>query len=82
VRCARRDRPPFLIVHGSADTLVRPGESRRLAAALREAGPAPVGLAEIPGATHGFDAVHSLRTQRAVDGIEVVLERLRERGED
>jgi acetyl esterase/lipase len=68
-----------LIVHGSADSLVRPGESRRLAAALRAEGPVPVGLAEIPGATHGFDALHSLRAERTVDGIQMVLEHLWER---
>jgi len=76
VMAARADRPPFLVIHGSADSLVRPGESRRLVAALREAGPIPVGLAEIPGATHGFDVLHSLRTERMVDGIQAVLERL------
>lgn len=76
IRSARAHRPPFLIVHGGADTLVRPGESRRLAAALSGAGPEPVGLAEIPGATHGFDAVHSLRTEWVVDGVRAVLEHL------
>jgi hypothetical protein len=35
-----------------------------------------VGLAVLPGATHGFDAMHSLRAERAVDGIELVLEGL------
>ncbi len=79
VRSARAERPPFFIVHGSADSLVMPGESRRLAAALRAAGPAPVGLAEVPGATHGFDAVHSLRAERTVDGIQAVLEALWQR---
>jgi len=79
IHSARRERPPFFILHGSADSLVDRGESRRLAAALRATGPAPVGLAEIPGATHGFDSLHSLRSVRAVDGIQVVLERLRKR---
>jgi acetyl esterase/lipase len=74
VQSVRADRPPFLMFHGSYDTLVRPGESRRLAAALRESGSAPVGLAEIPGATHVFDTVHSLRSERAVDGAQIVLE--------
>jgi acetyl esterase/lipase len=32
------DAPPTLLVHGLDDTLVEPGNSRRLAAALREAG--------------------------------------------
>jgi acetyl esterase/lipase len=79
VRTVRAERPPFLIVHGSADTLVPPADSRRLAEALRDAGSAPVGLAEVPGATHGFDAVHSLRTERVVDGVEAVLNTLWER---
>jgi len=78
-RSVRADRPPFLLIHGSYDTLVRPSESRRLAAALREAGPVPVGLAEIPGATHAFDNMHSLRAERAVDGVQIVLDRLWER---
>jgi hypothetical protein len=43
---------------------------------LRDAGPVPVALAEIPGANHGFDVLHSLRTERTVDGIQGVLERL------
>ena len=75
-RSVGADRPPFLLIHGSYDTLVRPSESRRLAAALQEAGPAPVGLAEIPGATHAFDNMHSLRAERAVDGVQIVLEQL------
>lgn len=79
IRLARADRPPFLMFHGSYDTLARPGESRRLAAALLEAGPAPLGLAEIPGATHAFDTVHSLRSERAADGAQIVLEWLWER---
>jgi len=76
IRSVGADRPLFLMIHGSHDTLVRPSESRRLADALRGAGPAPVGLAEIPGATHGFDTMHSLRSERAVDGVQAVLERL------
>ena len=76
VRSAAPGHPPFLIIHGDADTLVRPGESRRLAAALRAQGTGAVGLAEIPGATHGFDALHSVRAERAVDGIQLFLDRL------
>jgi len=76
IRAARPDRPPFFILHGTADSLVDPDDSRRLVAALKAAGSAPVGLAEIPGATHAFDVVHSLRTERVVDGIQVFLEDL------
>jgi len=35
-----------------------------------------VGYAELPGATHGFDSIHSLRGERFVDGAQAVLERL------
>ncbi len=76
VRCAHPDRSPFLVVHGGADSLVHPDESRRLAGALRAAGGPPVGYAELPGATHGFDSIHSLRGERFVDGAQAVLERL------
>jgi acetyl esterase/lipase len=76
VRCARPERPPFLVAHGGADSLVHPGESRRLTDALRAAGGPPVGHAELPGATHGFDSIHSLRGERFVDGAQAVLEKL------
>ena len=79
VRCARPDRPPFLVVHGGADSLVSPDESRRLVAALRAAGGPPVGHAELPGATHGFDSIHSVRGERFVAGTAAVLEGLRAR---
>ena len=83
VHCARADRPPFLVAHGGADSLVRPEESRRLVAALRAAGGPAVGHAELPGATHGFDSIHSLRGERFVDGAALVLAALwaRHRGE-
>ena len=63
----------FLIGHGGADALVRPAESRRLAAALRAAGGPGVGHAEFPGATHGFESLHSVRGERWVDGSAAVL---------
>jgi acetyl esterase/lipase len=76
VYCARPDRPACLVAHGGADSLVRPEESRRLVAALREAGGPPVGHAELPGATHGFDSIHSVRGERFVAGAAAVLEGL------
>lgn len=44
--------PPFLIVHGKRDAKVPPAQSRRLTAALREAG-APVEHIEIADGGHG-----------------------------
>jgi len=82
VRCARAERPPFLIAHGGADSLVPPEDSRRLVEALRAAGGPPAGYAELPGATHGFDSIHSVRGERFADGAALVLEALWARQRD
>jgi len=66
----RADAPPFLIVHGDADTLVPVREARRFADALRDASEGPVVYAELPGAQHAFDLFHSLRFDRVVDAVE------------
>ena len=62
--------PPFLIVHGTHDSVVGLAESRQFVAALRKASRARVAYVEIPGATHGFDTLYSVRTHRVVDGVE------------
>ncbi|MFF3497117.1 alpha/beta hydrolase fold domain-containing protein [Streptomyces sp. NPDC002795] len=45
--------PPFLVVHGEADSMVACSHGRDLADALRAAG-APVELRTVPGADHGW----------------------------
>ena len=64
-----RQAPPFFVIHGTHDSLVSAAESRQFVAALRTASEAPVVYAEIPGATHSFDIVPSLRTQLVVGQI-------------
>lgn len=59
--------PPFLLLHGTHDSLVPIGMARDFAAALREAG-AEVALAEFPGAQHAFEIFPSVR---AGIGLEV-----------
>ncbi|MEO7749089.1 MAG: alpha/beta hydrolase [Sphingomicrobium sp.] len=54
----RRDAPPMLLMQGTADTIVQPRNSRRLAAALTSAG-ATVELKLYPGKSH-IDTVKSL----------------------
>lgn len=63
------DAPPFFVLHGSHDFLVPPEESRQFVAALRGVSASPVLYAELPGATHGFDVLHSLRSRHVVHGI-------------
>ncbi|WP_156994079.1 alpha/beta hydrolase [Pseudonocardia acaciae] len=60
--------PPFLVVHGTTDTIVDIAQSRRLVAALRDAS-VPVGFAELPHAQHGFDALASARTAHTVAAV-------------
>ena len=65
----RSDAPPFFVVHGSHDFLVPPAESRVFVDALRAVSKEQVFYAELPGATHGFDVLHSLRSRHVVHGI-------------
>ncbi|MHB9755929.1 alpha/beta hydrolase fold domain-containing protein [Streptomyces sp. BYX5S] len=52
----RTDAPPFLVVHGEADSMVPCSHGRDLAAALRSAR-VPVALRTVPGADHGWHGV-------------------------
>lgn len=69
-----RDAPPFLVVHGDADSLVATAESQLFVRALRAVSASPVLYAEVPGATHSFDAIASLRTQAVVHTVAGFLE--------
>lgn len=60
------DAPPFLVVHGTFDSLVPPREGHELVAALRSHGVDVTDL-DVPWAQHGFDTFAGRRT-RAVAG--------------
>jgi acetyl esterase/lipase len=63
------EAPAFLVVHGTHDSLVPIAESRAFVSALRAVSRNPCLFAAIPGASHSFDVVPSLRTQRVVTGV-------------
>lgn len=63
------EAPPFLIIHGDADTLVPVKESRELYQALKSVSTQGVGYAELPGAQHAFELMISLRTQLVVNAL-------------
>ncbi|MDP3984101.1 MAG: alpha/beta hydrolase [Acidimicrobiia bacterium] len=67
------DAPPFLVVHGTHDSLVPPDESRYFAQALAAAG-ADVELLEVHGAQHAFDALGGIRTRALAARIEQFLD--------
>jgi acetyl esterase/lipase len=68
------DAPPFLVVHGSNDTLVRVAEAREFVERLRETAKNPVAYAEIAGAQHAFDIFPSLRSAGVLRGVARFLE--------
>ncbi len=65
--------PPFLIVHGTLDTLVLVEDARRFARELGHASDQPVAFAELPGTQHNFDFFHSLRFHAVTDAVESFL---------
>jgi acetyl esterase/lipase len=71
------DAPPFLVIHGTHDSLVFVEEARAFVAALREKSRAPVLYAEFPCAQHAFDMFHSPRAAEAVHAVTAFLERVR-----
>ena len=74
---ARPDAPPFLLIHGSHDTLVPAETARLFADRLRAVSTAPVIYAELPGAHHAFDLFPSLRFAAVINAIEAFAGRLR-----
>ncbi len=71
--------PPFLLVHGTHDTLAPVDESRQLHDALRAVSRAPVVYVELPGAQHAFEIFPSIRAAHVVDGAARFLELARAR---
>ena len=65
---ARPGAPPFLVVHGSTDTIVAAGQSRRFVARMRALGN-EVFHAELPRAQHGFDTFPTTRTRHHVRAV-------------
>jgi acetyl esterase/lipase len=73
------DAPPFMVVHGSNDTLVPVEQARAFVAMLRAESKNPVAYAELPGAQHAFELFDSPRTLQTVPAIHRFLEAVRER---
>ncbi len=66
--------PPFLVLHGTYDSLAKVEEARLFALRLREVSRAPVVYAELPAAQHAWDLVHSVRAEHSVRAVARFLE--------
>jgi acetyl esterase/lipase len=63
------DAPPFLVIHGTHDTLAPVAEARHFVELLRKASRAVVAYAELPGAQHAFELFASARSGHVVRGV-------------
>jgi acetyl esterase/lipase len=61
--------PPFMVVHGTSDSLVPIAEARAFAARLREVSAGPTVFLELPGAQHAFEIFHSVRSEKVVRAV-------------
>ena len=63
------DAPPFLISHGTNDSLIPVEEGRLFAQMLREVSRSPVVYAELPRAQHAFDIFGTPRAKLAAEAV-------------
>jgi acetyl esterase/lipase len=68
------DSPPFMIVQGEIDSLANVRGTHVFQQKLQDASNNPVVYLELPGAEHGFDGIHSPRTDAVIKGVHRFLE--------
>jgi len=61
--------PPFMVVHGTDDSLVPIEEARAFAERLRTLSPGPTVFLELPGTQHAFEILHSIRSEVVVEAV-------------
>jgi acetyl esterase/lipase len=67
------DAPPFLVIHGSSDTVIPVAQARSFVERLRSISRSVVGYVELPGAGHGFDMTDGARTGATSTAVGVFL---------
>lgn len=65
--------PPFLVIHGSRDTVIPVEQARGFVDRLRAVSRSTVGYLELPGAGHGFDLIDGARTGAMATAIGLFL---------
>ncbi|SFA82856.1 Acetyl esterase/lipase [Collimonas sp. OK607] len=68
------DAPPFMVLHGSHDSLIPVEEVRWFVQKLRKVSAQEVLYAEVPGAQHAWDVPRSLRCNLTVGPVQRFLE--------
>jgi acetyl esterase/lipase len=62
--------PPFFVLHGTNDSLVKVEQARTFVDELRKESAQPVVYAELPGAQHAFEIFPSVRAHAAAHAVE------------
>jgi len=68
-----RDAPPFLVIHGSKDSVIPVEQARSFVDRLRAASHSIVGYLELPGAGHGYDLIDGERAGAAAHATALFL---------
>jgi dipeptidyl aminopeptidase/acylaminoacyl peptidase len=70
------DAPPFLVIHGSSDTIIPVEQARAFVDDLHAVSRSPVSYVELPGAGHGFDMTDGARTGAVATAIGLFLKQI------
>ena len=60
---------PMFVIHGDKDCVIPVEQSRDFVKELKKQALVPVVYAELPGAQHGFDIFHSIRTEFHIEAV-------------
>lgn len=74
IRRVKEEAPPFFIIHGDRDVMTSWELANDFANELRRVSQQPVAYAELAGAQHGFDGMHSIRTGYLLNHVAAFLE--------
>jgi acetyl esterase/lipase len=67
------DAPPFLVIHGTGDTVIPVAQAQSFVERLRAVSHSVVSYVELPGAGHGFDMTDGARTGSMATAIGLFL---------
>ena len=70
------DAPPFLLIHGSRDSVIPVAQARSFVERLRAVSRSVVSYVELPGAGHGFDLTDGARTGSVATAIGLFLNQI------
>ena len=68
-----KDAPPFLVIHGTCDSVIPVEQARSFVERLRAASHSVVSYIELPGAGHAFDMIDGARTGSMATAIGLFL---------